>query len=108
MGISLTENLEGLYRGQTLKLPFEGVLLSMPIIRILIRVPTTPTQREAVVGPLSTSYAGVCTSALPKAVKMNSAVLTHTSLRAVICRTCSEPLARVFTYPHFDGAIPYH
>ena len=107
VGLSLTEKLEGLYSGQTLKLLLEGVLLSMPIIRLLIRIPTTLTQREAVVGPLSTFYAGICTAALPKTVKMNSAVLSHTSLRAVFCGARSEPLASVFTYPHFDGAIPY-
>ena len=104
--LSLTEKLEELYRGQTLKLLLEGALLSMPIIRLLIRIPTTLAQREAVVGSLSTFYAGICTAALPKAVKMNSTVLTHTSLRAVFCGARSEPLASVFTYPHFDGTIP--
>ena len=38
---------------------------------------------------------------------MNSAVLFHTSSRAAIRRTQSEPLARVLTYPHFGGPIPY-
>ena len=105
--LSLTEKLEGLYCGQPLKLLLEGMSFSMPIIRLLIRIPTTLAQREAVIGPLSTFYAGVCTAALPKAVKMDSTVLTHTSLRAVFYGAQSEPLACVLTYPHFDGAIPY-
>ena len=79
----------------------------MPIIRLLIRIPAIPAQRVAVVDSLSTFYAWGCTTTLPKAIKMNSAVLTHTSLRAAICRTRSEPLARVLTYPHFDDAIPH-
>ena len=105
--LSLIEKLGGLYHGQTLKLLLEGVLLSMPIIRLRIRIPTTLTQREAVVGSLSTFDTGICTATLPKAVKMNSTVLAHTSLRAVFCGARSEPLASVFTYPHFDGTIPY-
>ena len=79
----------------------------MPIIRLLFRIPAIPAQQEAVGDSLSTFFAWFCTITLPKAIKMNSAVLTHTSLRAAIRRTRSEPLARVLTYPHFGGPIPY-
>ena len=79
----------------------------MPIIRLLIRIPAIPAQRVAVVDSLSTFYAWVCTTTLPNAIKVNSAVLAHTSLRAAIRRTQSEPLARILTYPHFGGPIPY-
>ena len=79
----------------------------MPIIRLLFRIPTIPAQREAVGDPLSTFFAWFCTTTLPKAIKVNSAVLAHTSRRAAICRTRSEPLARILTYPHFGGPIPY-
>ena len=86
----------------------------MPILRLLIRIPTISprsvddaAQRVAVGDSLSTFFAWFCTITLPKAIKVNSAVLAHTSRRAVIRRTRSEPLARVLTYPHFGGPIPY-
>ena len=86
----------------------------MPILRLLIRIPTISprsvddaAQRVAVGDSLSTFFAWFCAGTLPKAVKMNSAVLAHTSRRAAIRRTRSEPLTRVLTFPHFGGPIPY-
>ena len=86
----------------------------MPILRLFIRIPAIPprsvddaAQRVAVVDSLSTFYAWGCTTTLPNAIKVNSAVLAHTSLRAAIRRTRSEPLARILTCPHFGGPIPY-
>ena len=86
----------------------------MPILRLLIRIPTISprsvddaAQRVAVGDSLSTFFAWFCTITLPKAIKVNSAVLAHTSLRAAIRRTRSEPLARILTCPHFGGPIPY-
>ena len=86
----------------------------MPILRLLIRIPTISprsvddaAQRVAVGDSLSTFFAWFCTGTLPKAIKVNSAVLAHTSRRAAIRRTRSEPLTRVLTFPHFGGPIPY-
>ena len=86
----------------------------MPILRLLIRIPTISprsvddaAQRVAVGDSLSTFFAWFCTGTLPKAIKVNSAVLAHTWPRAAIRRTRSEPLARILTCPHFGGPIPY-